>query len=187
MVDAMKKVAIFDVELTVEERNLISVRYKNVVGSRRASWGILSSIGQEEESRGNEVNVKRIKGHRQKVETEMNDLCGDIMVVIDEHPIPSSTGESTVFYYIMYLTEFKSANDKKEQLTSYSRLIKNCDREGRIMRESEHDMVWNLWIYMTLKGTEKESSEETHGIHLVLLRNGINSHGKNRVSFIGLA
>jgi len=39
MVEAMKKVACLDVELTVEERNLLSVAYKNVIGARRASWG----------------------------------------------------------------------------------------------------------------------------------------------------
>ncbi|PWA85221.1 14-3-3 domain-containing protein [Artemisia annua] len=33
MVEAMKKVAMLDVELTVEDRNLLSVGYKNVVGS----------------------------------------------------------------------------------------------------------------------------------------------------------
>ncbi|KOM34789.1 hypothetical protein LR48_Vigan02g093900 [Vigna angularis] len=44
MVDAMKKVAKLDDELSVEERNLFSVGYKNVVGSRRDSWMILSSI-----------------------------------------------------------------------------------------------------------------------------------------------
>ncbi|KAK1431030.1 hypothetical protein QVD17_14227 [Tagetes erecta] len=121
MVDAMKNVAKLDVELTVEERNLLSVGYKNVVGSRRASWRILSSIEQKEESRGNEVNVKRIKEYRQKVETELTDICKDIMVVIDEHLIPSSSaGESTVFYYKMkgdyyrYLAEFKTGDDKKE-------------------------------------------------------------------------
>ncbi|XP_076960117.1 14-3-3 protein 9-like isoform X1 [Bidens hawaiensis] len=121
MVDAMKKVAKLDVELTVEERNLLSVGYKNVVGSRRASWRILSSIEQKEESRGNEMNVKRIKEYRQKVETELTDICNDIMVVIDEHLIPSSSaGESTVFYYKMkgdyyrYLAEFKTGDDKKE-------------------------------------------------------------------------
>ena len=32
MVDAMKTVAGLDVELTVEERNLLSVAYKNVIG-----------------------------------------------------------------------------------------------------------------------------------------------------------
>ena len=73
-----------------------------MVGSRRASWRILSSIEQKEESKGNEANVKRIKEYRHKVESELSNICSDIMTVIDEHLIPSSTaGESTVFYYKM--------------------------------------------------------------------------------------
>ncbi|WJX22433.1 hypothetical protein P8452_11740 [Trifolium repens] len=67
MVDAMKNVAKLDVELTVEERNLLSVAYKNVVGARRASWRILSSIEQKEEGKGNEANVNRIKEYRKKI------------------------------------------------------------------------------------------------------------------------
>lgn len=103
MVDAMKKLAKLDVELTIEERNLLSVGYKNVVGARRASWRILSSIEQKEEGKGNEQNVKRIKEYRQKVESELSNICTDIMTVINEHLIPSATaGESTVFYYKMY-------------------------------------------------------------------------------------
>lgn len=51
MVDAMKKVASLDLELTVEERNLLSVAYKNVIGARRASWRIISSIEQKEENK----------------------------------------------------------------------------------------------------------------------------------------
>ncbi|KAM7250410.1 hypothetical protein ACFE04_022293 [Oxalis oulophora] len=121
MVESMKNVAKLDVELTVEERNLLSVGYKNVVGSRRASWRILSSIEQKEESRGNDVSVKRIKEYMHKVESELTDICRDIMVLIDEHLIPSATaGESSVFYYKMkgdyyrYLAEFKSGSEKKE-------------------------------------------------------------------------
>jgi hypothetical protein len=103
MVDAMKKVAKLDVELTVEERNLLSVGYKNVIGARRASWRILSSIEQKEESKGNEENVTRIKEYRHKVEEELAKICNDILSIIDQHLIPSSsTGESTVFYYKMY-------------------------------------------------------------------------------------
>lgn len=101
MVEAMKKVAKLDVELTVEERNLLSVAYKNVVGGRRASWRILSSIEQREETKGNDVNVNRIKEYRKKVESELSDICTDIMAVIDEHLIPNSSGESNVFYYKM--------------------------------------------------------------------------------------
>ena len=51
MVASMKAVASLDVELTVEERNLLSVAYKNVIGARRASWRIISSIEQKEESK----------------------------------------------------------------------------------------------------------------------------------------
>ncbi len=103
MVEAMKKVAKLDVELTVEERNLLSVGYKNVIGARRASWRIMSSIEQKEESKGNEENVKRIKDYRHKVEEELAKICNDILTIIDQHLVPSSsTGESTVFYYKMY-------------------------------------------------------------------------------------
>ncbi|EHA8592029.1 putative 14-3-3-like protein C [Cocos nucifera] len=121
MVESMKKVAKLDVELTVEERNLLSVGYKNVIGARRASWRILSSIEQKEEARGNEHHVKRIREYRQKVESELSNICNDIMTVIDEHLIPSSSsGESSVFYYKMkgdyyrYLAEFKNGSERKE-------------------------------------------------------------------------
>ncbi|XP_008793009.1 14-3-3-like protein D isoform X1 [Phoenix dactylifera] len=121
MVESMKNVAKLDVELTVEERNLLSVGYKNVIGARRASWRILSSIEQKEEAKGNENHVKRIKEYRRKVELELSNICLDIMAVIDEHLIPSSSaGESSVFYYKMkgdyyrYLAEFKAGNERKE-------------------------------------------------------------------------
>ncbi|KAG5521883.1 hypothetical protein RHGRI_034194 [Rhododendron griersonianum] len=55
MVESMKNVAKLDVEMTVEERNLLSVGYK-VIGARRASWHIMSSIEQKEESQGNDHN-----------------------------------------------------------------------------------------------------------------------------------
>ena len=49
MVDAMKNVATMGVELSIEERNLLSVAYKNVIGARRASWRIISSVEQKDE------------------------------------------------------------------------------------------------------------------------------------------
>lgn len=140
MVEAMRNVAKMDVELTVEERNLLSVGYKNVIGSRRASWRILSSIEQKEESRGNHQNANRIKDYRQKVESELTTICNDIMCVIDEHLIPScGAGESTVFYYKMkgdyyrYLAEFKTGSDRKDvadlSLKAYEAATSSADAE----------------------------------------------------------
>merc|ERR1711966_411181 len=45
-----KEVARQPQELTVEERNLLSVAYKNVIGSRRASWRVVTSIEQKGDS-----------------------------------------------------------------------------------------------------------------------------------------
>ncbi|KAL3654295.1 Growth-regulating factor 12 [Castilleja foliolosa] len=121
MVESMKQVAKLDVELSVDERNLLSVGYKNVIGARRASWRIMSSIEQKEETKGNESNVKLIKGYCQKVEDELSKICFDIITVIDKHLIPSSgSAEATVFYYKMkgdyyrYLAEFKTDQERKE-------------------------------------------------------------------------
>lgn len=48
MVSAMRRVASLDVELSVEERNLLAVAYKNQVGMRRASWRAVFNMEQKE-------------------------------------------------------------------------------------------------------------------------------------------
>ena len=120
MVEAMKKVAELKVELTVEERNLLSVAYKNVIGARRASWRIVSSIEQKEESKGNEEHVKIIKEYREKVESELTKIADDVLAVLDKDLIPSAgTAESKVFYlkmkgdYHRYLAEFATGDARK--------------------------------------------------------------------------
>ena len=127
MVEFMEKVAKADdsEELTVEERNLLSVAYKNVIGARRASWRIISSIEQKEESRGNEDHVTIIKEYRGKIEAELSKICDGILNLLDSHLIPSaSSAESKVFYlkmkgdYHRYLAEFKTGAERKEAAES---------------------------------------------------------------------
>ncbi|KAL1958413.1 hypothetical protein VTO42DRAFT_4514 [Malbranchea cinnamomea] len=121
MVENMKIVASSDKELSVEERNLLSVAYKNVIGARRASWRIVTSIEQKEESKGNDAQVALIKEYRQKIESELAKICDDILEVLDKHLIPSAqTGESKVFYHKMkgdyhrYLAEFALGERRKQ-------------------------------------------------------------------------
>ncbi|KAH7566850.1 hypothetical protein JRO89_XS08G0244800 [Xanthoceras sorbifolium] len=107
-------------ELTVEERNLLSVAYKNVIGSLRAAWRIVSSIEQKEEGRKNEEHVALVKEYRSKVETELTGVCGGILKLLDSHLVPSAVAnESKVFYlkmkgdYHRYLAEFKAGDERK--------------------------------------------------------------------------
>ena len=63
----MRKVAELNCELSVEERNLLSVAYKNVIGARRASWRIVSSIEQKEEAKGESKHYSKVKEYRDNV------------------------------------------------------------------------------------------------------------------------
>lgn len=117
----MKKVALMNDELSVEERNLLSVAYKNVVGSRRASLRIISSIEQKEESRGKEDHLNKARQYRKKVEVELSEICNDIIEVLDKNLVPtSSSAESKVFYlkmkgdYHRYLAESTSGEARQE-------------------------------------------------------------------------
>ena len=105
MVDAMKKVAALKTNLSFEERNLLSVAYKNVIGARRASWRIISSIEQKEEK--NTEKLQMIHAYLKAVEKEIADICNDILYVIDEYLLESlddnasDADEAKVFYYKM--------------------------------------------------------------------------------------
>jgi len=122
MVETVKKIATTpSVELTVEERNLLSVAYKNVIGARRASLRILSSIEQKDEAKGNKDRIVLTKSYKTKVEKELFDICKDIISVLDTHLIPSAPGgDPKVFYlkmkgdYYRYLAEFATNEARKE-------------------------------------------------------------------------
>ncbi|KAK2999005.1 hypothetical protein RJ639_023638 [Escallonia herrerae] len=108
-------------ELTVEERNLLSVAYKNVIGSLRAAWRIVSSIEQKEESRKNDDHVALVRDYRSKVEAELSALCAGILRLLESNLVPSaSSSESKVFYlkmkgdYHRYLAEFKVGDERKQ-------------------------------------------------------------------------
>lgn len=121
MVDHMKSVAQQPQELTVEERNLLSVAYKNVIGSRRASWRVISSIEQKGVAEGDTDKLNLIQSYKKKIESELEDICSDILEIIKNELIPNSDSEEgKVFYYKMkgdyhrYLAEFQNGDVRKD-------------------------------------------------------------------------
>jgi len=100
--------------LEVEERNLLSVAYKNVVGSKRSSWRTLAS--------GNftDVDPTIVKNYKAKVEEELKKICAEVLSLLEDGLLKEFSGDSTggqkneteVFYlkmcgdYYRYLAEF---------------------------------------------------------------------------------
>lgn len=64
--------------LSNEERNLLSVAYKNVVGARRSSWRVISSIEQKSDSSDRKKEMAKV--YREKIEKELNEICKDVLV-----------------------------------------------------------------------------------------------------------
>jgi 14-3-3 protein epsilon len=107
MIASMKKVATMGSDLSVEERNLLSVAYKNVIGARRASWRVLASIEQKETERGasSEGDIHKstlVKAYKGRVEKELDQVCDEILKIIKDSLLPhAASAESKVFYYKM--------------------------------------------------------------------------------------
>ena len=64
MLDAMTKVVQANADLTADERNLLSIAYKNTIGSRRTAWRILNSIEKKEEAKGSFKYMNILKGYQ---------------------------------------------------------------------------------------------------------------------------
>lgn len=79
MVAAMKAKVEEKPTLESEERNLLSVAYKNVIGARRASWRMVSSLEQNDHEQ-NERKKEMIKAYRETIEEEMNKICMEVQV-----------------------------------------------------------------------------------------------------------
>ncbi|XP_050410389.1 14-3-3-like protein [Patella vulgata] len=123
-----------------EERNLLSVAYKNVVGARRSAWRVISSIEQKSES--NDKKQTMAREYREKVEEELKTICKEVLELLDKYLIPQAKAlhekkgsdeedsgpppaDSLVFYlkmkgdYYRYLAEV-SQGDKKGEVVGKS-------------------------------------------------------------------
>jgi len=125
--------------MSIDERNLLSVAYKNVIGARRASWRTLNAECQDEKNHG------LIEKYKTQVESELKSICDDVLELLEKTLIkdtviedikqkakdadskaessskPDHEGEAQVFYlkmagdYYRYLAEAVNSPDNNEE------------------------------------------------------------------------
>jgi hypothetical protein len=98
---------------------LLSVAYKNSVGARRTAWRTISAIQHKEELKGSRF-IELIKGYSAKIEKELEDICNDVIDLLDNVLIKNSKNpEAKVFFlkmkgdYYRYLGEFRTGDKRK--------------------------------------------------------------------------
>lgn len=126
-------------ELTLEERNILSVAFKNVVGTRRAAWRVLSSIEKKENNKGNVSNVEKVKHYKGLIEDELTKICQDILNLLEGHLISRcQSDEAKVFFlkmkgdYYRYIAEFSNSDKRnvasQKALTAYQEAHDHAQR-----------------------------------------------------------
>lgn len=78
MAEAMKEITKTGHSLSPEERNLLSVAYKNVVGARRSSWRVVSSIEGKADTSERKESIA--KDYKDKIEKELKRVCEEVLV-----------------------------------------------------------------------------------------------------------
>ncbi|CAF0781342.1 unnamed protein product [Rotaria sp. Silwood1] len=149
MANAMKKVTETNNELTNEERNLLSVAYKNVVGARRSSWRVISSIEQKTE--GSERKQQMSRDYREKIEKELKDICHEVLNLLDKFLIPkATTAESKVFYlkmkgdYYRYLAEVATGEERSKVIDESQRAYNDAFDIAKTQMQPTHPIRLGL-------------------------------------------
>ena len=116
MVEFTEKVsaAVESEEVTVEERNLLSVAYKNMISARWALWRIISSIEQKEERYSNKDHMSMIRDYRSKIKPELSNICDGILKLINTRLIPFAATSDSKVLYLKMKGEWASAMNTRE-------------------------------------------------------------------------
>ena len=114
-----------DEPLDEEERNLLSVAYKNVVGARRASWRVISAREADEKNEKHKLVCQDMK---QRVEKELRDLCEEVLNLIDNNLLKKQLDiQAKIFFlkmkgdYFRYMVEIAGDSSNKASLSESSK------------------------------------------------------------------
>jgi len=175
MVTFMKEIALSSsgTALALQERNLFSVAYKNVIGLRRSAWRAISSLYMATQERSkDESELKSIAAYREKVEEELQSLCSDVLSIIKDHLLPGAgDAEGKVFFlkmsgdYHRYLAEFKTGPEHKVEgenaESKYSEATKIAAEELKSTHPIRLGLALNYSVMMYEILNDKEKACET--------------------------
>lgn len=108
-------------DLTSDERNLLSIAYKNSVSSRRTALRTIIAYETKEKKKDTSTFLPFIQEYRKRVEDELTKLCKNVIDVIDTQLMKRAEEvEAKVFYtkmkgdYNRYIAEYAEGDLKKQ-------------------------------------------------------------------------
>jgi 14-3-3 protein epsilon len=113
-------------DLNSDERNLLSIAYKNAVSTRRAALRTVMAYEIKEKKKENSTFLPYIIEYRGKLENELTKMCEKVIQVIDTILLGrAADAEAKVFYlkmkgdYNRYIAEY-AQNELKQKVSDAS-------------------------------------------------------------------
>jgi 14-3-3 protein epsilon len=110
-----------DKDLNSDERNLLSIAYKNSVSSRRTALRTIMAYEMKEKKKDSSTFLPYIQEYRKRIEDELTKMCQNILNTIDNHLLKrAEDDEARVFYlkmkgdYNRYVAEYASGELKQK-------------------------------------------------------------------------
>ncbi|XP_064388858.1 14-3-3 protein zeta-like [Halichondria panicea] len=151
MAREMKQYVEMEADFTSESRNLLSVAYKNVVGAHRSAWRVVSSI---ESRQSDDQKREGIKSYREEIEKDLNDVCSEVLHLLDDFLIKKDAtkedAESKVFYlkmkgdYHRYIAEVAVESAKDDAKTKAEAAYEDATKEANDKMPSTHPIRLGL-------------------------------------------
>lgn len=108
-------------DLNSDERNLLSIAYKNSVSSRRTALRTIMAYEMKEKKKENSSFLPYIQEYRKKVEDELTKMCNNVISTIDNFLSKrAEDAEASVFYlkmkgdYNRYIAEYAQGELKQK-------------------------------------------------------------------------
>jgi len=138
--------------LSVDERNLLSVAYKNVVGTKRQSWRMLT------QGNFDELDKSQMTAYTSIVEKELEKVCEEVIELLKLTTTVVKDLETT-------------GDDRKEDLVFYLKMSGDYHRYlSEFMPNAEHNTTAEKF-YQEATEIAKEHLPETHPTRLGLALN----------------
>lgn len=138
-------------ELTLEERNILSVAFKNVVGTRRAAWRVISLIERKENKKSSTANAEKAKTYKLIIEKELTDKCKKILQLIEKDLLPKTQSEEGKVFlhkmegdYYRYIAEYQSNDEKSKAAQKAQQSYETATNQAKNCLQTTHPMRLGL-------------------------------------------
>jgi len=154
-------------DLNSDERNLLSIAYKNSVTSRRTALRTIMAYETKEKKKENSAFLPYIQEYRKRVEDELTKMCNNVITVVDGHLLKKAEDtEAKVFYlkmkgdYNRYIAEYAQGELKtkvsESALTAYQEATESAKTLSTI-----HPIVLGLALNFSVFHYEAMNDHET--------------------------